>query len=146
MVSSAPQQPAFVPLGQDLSWILAPLLELPGVLGGVIYSRDGLVLGAAPGLHRDTADPVAAIASSVLSAAQEMVRQNDDAAVTELVVGAGEGGVYYVTSAGDGAGMVLWAGPGIDMGRLAQEVQVQVSRLTGALNEASKSRTPAQRS
>ncbi|MFJ7997564.1 roadblock/LC7 domain-containing protein [Streptomyces sp. NPDC096310] len=133
------------PLAQDLSWIVTPLLELPHVTAAVVFSRDGLILGRSPDLLRETGEGMAALTGSALGVARTMVAtaSSDTDAVADLVVSTREGGVYYVAPAGAGSGLVLWASRGVDMGRLAREVQVQVSRLVAALDEASKSRTPS---
>lgn len=132
------------PLSQDLSWILTPLLELPCVVAGVVFSRDGLILGKASDLHRDVGDGMAALTGSALGVARRLVDTGsgggDEAA--DLVISTREGGVYYVAPAGSGSGLLLWATKGIDMGRMAREVQVQVSKLVTALDDAGKSRTP----
>ncbi|MFE2938474.1 roadblock/LC7 domain-containing protein [Streptomyces sp. NPDC059255] len=131
-----------IPLSADLSWILTPLLEAPCVVSGLLYSRDGLILGRAPGLDTDTADALAAATSSALSIAREVVRCSGGAGISDLVIGTADGGVYYIAPAGVGAGLALWAAAGVDLGRLAQETQVQVGRLATALDQASAARTP----
>ncbi|MFE4055004.1 roadblock/LC7 domain-containing protein [Streptomyces sp. NPDC059096] len=133
------------PLTQDLGWILAPLLELPHVTAGVVFSRDGLILGRSSDLLQETGEGMAALTGSALGVARTMVAtgSSDGDAVADLVISTREGGVYYVAPAGSGSGLVLWASRGVDMGRLAREVQVQVSKLVQALDEASKSRTPS---
>ncbi|MFC9431836.1 roadblock/LC7 domain-containing protein [Streptomyces sp. NPDC056987] len=144
MPSSDSQGSVFVaPLSQDLSWILTPLLELPCVTGGVVFSRDGLILGRSSDLFRETGEGMAALTGSALGVARTMVSTGsaEGDKVAELVISTREGGVYYVAPAGSGSGLVLWASRGVDMGRLAREVQVQVSKLVAALDEASRSRT-----
>ncbi|MFJ2175993.1 roadblock/LC7 domain-containing protein [Streptomyces sp. NPDC087851] len=148
MTTSSPTSQGAVfaaPLAQDLSWILTPLLELPHVAGGVVFSRDGLILGRSSDLLRETGEGMAALTGSALGVARTMVATGSSGsdAVADLVISTQDGGVYYVAPAGSGSGLVLWASRGVDMGRLAREVQVQVSKLVAALDEASKSRAPS---
>ncbi|MEV0844685.1 roadblock/LC7 domain-containing protein [Streptomyces sp. NPDC049954] len=133
------------PLARNLSWVLEPLLELPHVEGGVVFSRDGLILGSAPSVSTDDGEAVAAVTSSTLGSVRALVDRaggGADQGIDEVVVSTPKG-LYYVAPAGEGAGLVLWAGREADMGRLAYEVQVQVSKLVAALTEAAKSRAPS---
>lgn len=52
------------------SWVLDPITKIKGVRNAVILSADGMVVGASDSADRDTADKIAAMASSLQSAAR----------------------------------------------------------------------------
>jgi hypothetical protein len=132
------------PLPLDVSWVLAPLLALPGVARGVVLSRDGLILGGSADVLGEVGERTAAMTSSVLGAARALCEGLSDSAVQEvedIVISAG-GGYYYIAPAGDRAAIVVAATRATNIGSLAYEVQLQVQKLIKALTEASTARTP----
>jgi predicted regulator of Ras-like GTPase activity (Roadblock/LC7/MglB family) len=132
------------PLPLDVSWVLAPLLALPGVARGVVLSRDGLILGGSAHLTVEAGERTAAMTSSVLGAARAMCEGLTDGAIGEvvdIVISAGTG-YFYIAPAGDRAAIVVAATGAVNVGSLAYEVQLQVQKLIKALNDASSARTP----
>ncbi|SDH70316.1 roadblock/LC7 domain-containing protein [Nonomuraea jiangxiensis] len=132
------------PLSLDVSWVLSPLLALPGVTSGVVLSRDGLILGGSPDVSVETGERTAAMTSSVLGAARalcEGLSNGADGEVVDIVISAGSG-YYYIAPAGDRAAIVVAATGAVNVGSLAYEVQHQVQKLIKALNDASAARTP----
>ncbi|MFD1542608.1 roadblock/LC7 domain-containing protein [Nonomuraea guangzhouensis] len=128
----------------DVSWVLSPLLALPGVTRGVVLSRDGLILGGSSDVSTETGERAAAMTSSVLAAARALCDGLSDGSedeVVDIVISAGSG-YYYVAPAGDRAAIVVAATGAVNIGSLAYEVQLQVQKLIKALDEASAARVP----
>ncbi|MEV0146429.1 MULTISPECIES: roadblock/LC7 domain-containing protein [unclassified Nonomuraea] len=135
------------PLSLDVSWVLAPLLALPGVSRGVVLSRDGLILGGSAGTSVESGERAAAMTSSVLGAARALcdgLSNGADGEVVDIVISAGTG-YYYIAPAGERAAIVVAATGAVNIGSLAYEVQLQVQKLIKALDEASAARTPGVR-
>ncbi|MFI7444469.1 roadblock/LC7 domain-containing protein [Nonomuraea indica] len=135
------------PLSLDVSWVLSPLLALPGVARGVVLSRDGLVLGGSADVNAETGERAAAMTSSVLGAARALclgLGNGGDGEVVDIVISA-DTGYYYIAPAGDRAAIVVAATSSVNVGSLAYEVQLQVQKLIKALDEASAARTPGTR-
>ncbi|TDE27150.1 histidine kinase [Nonomuraea mesophila] len=135
------------PLPLDVSWVLSPLLALPGVVSGVVLSRDGLILGGSADVTTESGERAAAMTSSVLGAARALcagLSNGTDDEVVDIVISAGSG-YYYVAPAGDRAAIVVAATGVVNIGALAYEVQLQVQKLIKALDEASAARVPGVR-
>lgn len=131
----------------DVSWVLSPLLALPGVVRGVVLSRDGLILGGSSDVSAESGERAAAMTSSVLGAARALcdgLSNGAESEVVDIVISAGSG-YYYVAPAGDRAAIVVAATGAVNIGALAYEVQLQVQKLIKALNEASAARVPGVR-
>ncbi|MEV0352436.1 roadblock/LC7 domain-containing protein [Nonomuraea sp. NPDC050680] len=131
----------------DVSWVLSPLLALPGVTRGVVLSRDGLILGGSADVSAESGERAAAMTSSVLGAARALcdgLSNGTEGEVVDIVISAGSG-YYYVAPAGDRAAIVVAATGAVNIGSLAYEVQLQVQKLIKALNEASAARVPGVR-
>ncbi|MFB7943584.1 roadblock/LC7 domain-containing protein [Kitasatospora phosalacinea] len=120
---------------EDLSWVLTPLLDLPGVQNAVIATGDGLVTGQSADLGRDGADRVAAMTASLHAAARAFTTAFTGAekvALNQTVVES-EHGYAVVTPAGENSSLAVFALPGADLGTIAYQMQVQVAALARAL-------------
>ncbi|GAA2101161.1 hypothetical protein GCM10009759_34600 [Kitasatospora saccharophila] len=120
---------------EDLSWVLTPLLDLPGVQNAVIATGDGLVTGHSADLGRDGADRVAAMTASLHAAARAFTTAFTGAekvALNQTVVES-EHGYAVVTPAGENSSLAVFALPGADLGTIAYQMQVQVAALARAL-------------
>ena len=87
---------------EDIRWTLDGLLKLPGVRHALVLTPDGLVRTYSEGLHRDTADRMAAVLASYQAAARTMAESCGEPegswqqGVTEF-----GGGFVFLISAGD---------------------------------------------
>lgn len=63
------------PLLRDMSWVLTPLLEVPGVVHALVLSGDGMIQGATQSLTREAGEGASAMASAVQGACKELVRK-----------------------------------------------------------------------
>ncbi|MFI8854964.1 roadblock/LC7 domain-containing protein [Streptomyces sp. 891-h] len=110
----------------DLSWLLTGLVErVPHTRSALLLSSDGLVK-AAHGLEPDTADHMAALASGLYSLARSAgVRFADGDGVRQVVVEL-DTSLLFVTTAGQGACLAVFAGSEADAGVLGYEMAMLV--------------------
>ncbi|WP_326688737.1 MULTISPECIES: roadblock/LC7 domain-containing protein [unclassified Streptomyces] len=121
MVSEAPiRQTA------DLSWLLTGLVErVPHARSALLLSSDGLVK-AFHGLETDTADHMAALASGLYSLGRSAgVRFADGDNVRQVVVEL-DTSLLFVTTAGHGACLAVFAGSEADAAVLGYEMAMLV--------------------
>ncbi|MBQ0866657.1 roadblock/LC7 domain-containing protein [Streptomyces smyrnaeus] len=110
----------------DLSWLLTGLVErVPHTRSALLLSSDGLVK-AAHGLETDTADQMAALASGLYSLGRSAgVRFADGDGVRQVVVEL-DTSLLFVTTAGQGACLAVFAGSEADAGVLGYEMAMLV--------------------
>ncbi len=126
----------------EISWVLTPLLELPGVLHAVIATGDGLVEGASEDLSREAAERVAAMTATVHAAARAFTTAFTDDETPKLAqtVVESELGFAIVVPAGQNTSLSVFASPDAQLGNVAYQMQVQVAALSRAM--ASPARHP----
>ncbi|MQS14415.1 roadblock/LC7 domain-containing protein [Streptomyces kaniharaensis] len=126
----------------EISWVLTPLLELPGVLHAVIATGDGLVEGASDGLGRASAERVAAMTATVHAAARAFTTAFTDTAQPRLAQTVVESDLGYaiVVPAGENTSLAVFTSTDAQLGNVAYQMQVQVAALGRAL--ASPPRRP----
>lgn len=138
------------PYIQDLSWVLEPLMELPGVTHGVILSRDGLALGGSATLPREVREAVAAVTATILGGSRALAgtlpirgpQSGEEPADIDDVVISARGGFFFLAPAAQRAALIVTATPRVDVGQIAYHVRLQTTRLARALEQASSPRTP----
>ncbi|WP_405719664.1 roadblock/LC7 domain-containing protein [Streptomyces sp. NBC_01537] len=116
---------------QDMSWVLEPLLVLPGVVHGLVLSTDGMVQGASPGLTREAGEGASAMMSALQGAARTMgaaLSGDIDTQVRQVVVETSNGFVFAVP-AGQNTVLAVFAATGVDMGVVTHHMQIQVNTL-----------------
>lgn len=123
------------PVAGDLAWVLAPLLELPGVRHALIATGDGLVEGASPELERASAERVAAMTATVHAAARAFTTAftDDETPELEQTVVESRHGFAIVVPAGHNTSLALFASPDAQLGNIAYQMQVQVAALARAM-------------
>jgi predicted regulator of Ras-like GTPase activity (Roadblock/LC7/MglB family) len=120
---------------EDASWVLEPLLALPGVQHGLVVTSDGLVWGASPSLSRETAECASAMMSALRGAARALssaLSGDPDTLVRQIVVETGSGYVFALP-AGRHSVLALYTGRDVDMGDVTYAMQCQVASLAGML-------------
>jgi predicted regulator of Ras-like GTPase activity (Roadblock/LC7/MglB family) len=124
------------PTAEDLSWVLAPLLELPGVQHALIATGDGLMEGASPGLDRASAERVAAMTATLHAAARAFTTAftNDERPLLAQTVVESAEGFAVVVPAGQNTSLALFASPDTQLGNIAYQMQVQVAALARVMN------------
>ncbi|MGW3783560.1 roadblock/LC7 domain-containing protein [Micromonospora chokoriensis] len=112
----------------DLTWLLNDLVSRIGqVEHAVVLSVDGLLVASSAGLVRDDGEHLAAIASSIQSLAKGAGTRFNGGAVRQTIVEM-ESSFLFVTAAGRGACLAALASENADVGLVAYEMAMLVSR------------------
>ncbi|WP_106402042.1 roadblock/LC7 domain-containing protein [Actinocorallia populi] len=113
----------------DLNWLLDNLVtRVAQVRQAVVLSSDGLVVGQSRELARDDAEHLAALASGFQSLARSTGEQFQGGAVRQTIVEMDEA-FLFVTSAGQGANLAVLADAKADVGVIAYEMAMLVTRV-----------------
>jgi predicted regulator of Ras-like GTPase activity (Roadblock/LC7/MglB family) len=119
------------PLGpsENMSWLLNNLVKkVPEVTYVIVLSSDGLLLATSLGMNRMTADQLAAVASGFNSLARGAGRFFGGGNVRQTIVEM-EQGFLFVTAVGDGSCLAILSSPGADIGLIAYEMALLVTRV-----------------
>ncbi|GAA2728133.1 roadblock/LC7 domain-containing protein [Actinocorallia aurantiaca] len=126
----------------DLNWLLDNLVtRVVQVRQALVLSSDGLVIGQSKGLARDDAEHLAALASGFQSLARSTGEQFQGGAVRQTIVEMDEA-FLFVTSAGQGANLAVLADSKADVGVIAYEMAMLVTRV--GLHLSARPRTASQ--
>ena len=118
-----PQQSA------NLTWLLDDLVErVPSAHQAVVLSADGLLMGANSGTVREDAEHLSAMAAGFQSLAKGASRHFQAGPVRQTVVEM-ESAFLFVTAAGQGACLTVLAGSDADLGLVAYEMAMLVTRV-----------------
>ena len=113
----------------ELSWLLDAMLErVVEARHIVLLSSDGLRIAASRGLEREEAEHLSAVASGFQSLARGTAVHFQAGGVRQTIVEM-ERGFLFVTAAGHGACLALLAEEGADVGVIAYEMALLVSRV-----------------
>jgi predicted regulator of Ras-like GTPase activity (Roadblock/LC7/MglB family) len=114
---------------ESMSWLLNNLVKkVPEVTYVIALSSDGLLLATSRGMDRPTADQLAAVASGFNSLARGAGRFFGGGSVRQTIVEMDQG-FLFVTAVGDGACLAILSGPGADIGLIAYEMALLVTRV-----------------
>jgi uncharacterized protein len=112
----------------DFSWLIGNFANhTPGVAHAMVVSADGLPVAVSERLDRPKADQLAAIASGLASLTQGGARCMDGGPVTQTVVEM-DRGLLVVMAISDGSCLAVLAASSCDVGVVAYEMTVLVSR------------------
>ena len=112
-----------------LGWLLDDLVDrVPSASKAVVLSVDGLLMGSSRGLPRDEAEHMAAIAAGFQSLARGTTRHFNAGAVRQTVVEM-EAAFLFVSAAGHGACLAVYADANSDIGLIAYEMAMLVKRV-----------------
>lgn len=130
--------------GADLNWLLDDLVErVPSAQQVVLLSADGLLMAASRDLSQEGAEHMAAMAAGVQSLARGASRHFQTGPVRQTVIEM-DSAFLFVTDAGRGACLAVLAGAKSDIGVIAYEMAMLVTRVGQSLNAPSRTpRTPA---
>lgn len=121
------------PSASGLNWLLDDLVErVPSAQQAVVLSADGLLMAASRGLGRDDAEHFAAMAAGFQSLAKGASRHFAAGPVRQTVIEM-ESAYLFVTAAGQGACMALLSGADSDLGLIAYEMAMLVTRVGASL-------------
>ncbi|MBQ1071698.1 roadblock/LC7 domain-containing protein [Micromonospora sp. C31] len=127
----------------DLDWLLDELVErVPPARQAVVLSADGLLVGSSAGMDRADAEHLSALASGFSSLARGTSRQVAGGAVRQTVVEM-ESAYLFVTAAGQGACLAVVSDADADIGLVAYEMAMLVTRVGENLSAPARSTTGA---
>ena len=113
----------------NLTWLLDDLVErVPPARQAVVLSADGLLLGASATLSREDAEHLSAMAAGFQSLAKGASRHFGAGPVRQTVVEMASA-FLLVTAAGQGACLAVLADSDADLGLVAYEMAMLVTRV-----------------
>ncbi|GAA1603426.1 roadblock/LC7 domain-containing protein [Actinoplanes couchii] len=122
----------------NITWLLDDLVErLPEARQAVVLSADGLLLGSNERMRREDAEHLSAIAAGFQSLAKGASRHLDSGAVRQTVVEM-EDAFLLVTAAGSGACLAVVASTSADLGLIAYEMALLITRVGQNLEAPSR--------
>jgi predicted regulator of Ras-like GTPase activity (Roadblock/LC7/MglB family) len=123
----------------NLTWLLDDLVErVPPARQAVVLSADGLMMGASAALSREDAEHLSAMAAGFQSLAKGASRHFRAGPVRQTVVEM-ESAFLFVTAAGHGACLAVLAANDADLGLIAYEMAMLVTRVGQTMNAPSRS-------
>lgn len=123
----------------DLSWLLDDLVErVAEVKQAVVLSADGLLIAASRGLSREDAEHLAAVASGFQSLARGAGRQFRGGSVRQTIIEM-DTMFLFVTAAGQRANLAVIGSEDSDVGLVAYEMAMLVTRVGQYLTTPSRS-------
>lgn len=116
-------------LSSGLDWLLDDLTKrLSYVRHALVLSNDGLVTGASEGLRPQDAEHLAAVASGLHSLAKGSAAHFRAGRVRQTAIEF-DGGMLFVTAAGDGSCLCVLSTADADTGQIAYEMTLMVNRV-----------------
>jgi predicted regulator of Ras-like GTPase activity (Roadblock/LC7/MglB family) len=113
----------------DLAWLLDDLVErVREAEHGIVLSTDGLLLAASSGLRVEDAEHLSAVASGLQSLARGVGDRFQGGAVRQTIVEM-KSAYLLVTVAGQGACLAVLCGGDADVGLVAYEMAMLVTRV-----------------
>jgi predicted regulator of Ras-like GTPase activity (Roadblock/LC7/MglB family) len=113
----------------QLDWLLDDLVaRVPRVTKAVILSRDGLVIGASDRLTREDSEYLCAAAAGLQSLARGTSQHFGAGAVRQTIIEM-ESAFLFVMAAGEGSCLAALAEQGADVGLVAYEMALLVTRV-----------------
>jgi uncharacterized protein len=115
-----------------LDWLVNDFVRrIAGVSHSLVVSGDGLKLAVSDQIESSRADPLAAVASALVSLTRGAAKVFEADPVTQTIVEMA-GGYLFVTSISDGSALAVFAEPHCDIGMIGYEMTLLVARV-GAL-------------
>ena len=125
-----------------LDWLLDDLVErVESAQHAVVLSADGLLIGGSAGLGRDDAEHLSAVASGFQSLARGVGRQFNGGGVRQTIVEM-DNSFLFVTAAGQGACLAVLSAADSDIGVIAYEMAMLVTRVGQYLTAPSRTGAP----
>jgi predicted regulator of Ras-like GTPase activity (Roadblock/LC7/MglB family) len=113
----------------DLTWLVDDLVNRVDMARqAVVLSADGLLMAASRGLEREDAEHLSAVASGFQSLARGAGRRFGGGAVRQTIIEM-ESAFLFVTAAGQGACLAVLAAEEADVGLIAYEMAMLVTRV-----------------
>jgi predicted regulator of Ras-like GTPase activity (Roadblock/LC7/MglB family) len=113
----------------DLTWLVDDLINRVGpARHAVVLSADGLLIASSGGLGRDDAEHLSAVAAGFQSLARGAGRRFAGGSVRQTIVEM-DSAFLFVTAAGSGACLAVLAAEDADVGLIAYEMAMIVTRV-----------------
>lgn len=120
-------------------WLLDDLVgRVPSVRQSVLLSVDGLLMGASRELTREDAEHLSAVAAGFQSLARGAGRHFGGGSVRQTIIEM-ESAFLFVTAAGRGACLAVLADAEADIGLIAYEMAMLVTRVGEVMSSPSRS-------
>jgi uncharacterized protein len=131
-----------MPRSSQLDWLLDDLVRrVPRVSKAVILSRDGLAVGSSAGLAREDSEYLCAAAAAFQSLAKGTSQHLGGGAVRQTVIEM-ESAFLFVMAAGEGSCLAVLALQGADVGLVAYEMALAVTRVGQHLTVGQRAPAP----
>ncbi|MFI5955050.1 roadblock/LC7 domain-containing protein [Cryptosporangium sp. NPDC051539] len=128
----------------ELNWLLDDLVDrVPHAAQAVLLSSDGLLIGGSRGLSREDGEHLAAVASGFQSLARGAGRYFGGGAVRQTIIEM-ENAFLFVTAAGRGACLAVLGDAESDVGLIAYEMAMLVTRVGTYLTTSPRSTAQSQ--
>lgn len=125
--------PAQLRTPQEFGWLVSNFVaSTPGVSHALIVSSDGLPLLASDGLPEDLADPLAAIASGILSLGSNIASQVGGGTCDQILLRLTRGHFIFM-GIGELAGLGVLVQAGANLGAVAHQMAQLVASVGHAL-------------
>jgi predicted regulator of Ras-like GTPase activity (Roadblock/LC7/MglB family) len=129
----------------DLTWLLDDLVaRVREAEHGIVLSTDGLLLAASQGLSQADAEHLSAVAAGIQSLAQGAGERFNGGAVRQTII-AMKSAYLVVTVAGEGACLAVLCAHDADVGLVAYEMAMLVTRVGQYLTSRARSENPSAR-
>ncbi|WP_331732702.1 roadblock/LC7 domain-containing protein (plasmid) [Streptomyces sp. NBC_00015] len=129
MTETASSQPSST-TGDDLSWVLKPIADTARVRHAVIASSDGMLVAKSESLDRDTAEGIAAMSCSGISAIRAAADQALNApSPIETVTTVSKEGIVIIMPAAYNTFLVVAGERDMAIGTVANTVALQARKL-----------------
>ena len=128
----------------ELNWLLDELVDrVPHAQRAVLLSSDGLMIGGSRGLNREDGEHLAAVAAGFQSLARGAGRYFGGGAVRQTIIEM-ESAFLFVTAAGRGACLAVLGDAESDVGLIAYEMAMLVTRVGTYLSTSPRSAAQSQ--
>lgn len=123
---------------EQLDWLLVDFVQgTPGVLHGLVVTRDGLRLAASERMDVGMADRLSAVTSGLVSLAHT-VAQAFGAGPMEQTIVEMHGGYLFVTPISAASALALFTDRNCDMGMVGYEMTLLAERVGHVLTPAAR--------
>jgi predicted regulator of Ras-like GTPase activity (Roadblock/LC7/MglB family) len=127
----------------ELAWLIDDLVSrTPAAERAVVLSADGLLLASSTSVPRAEAEQLSAVAASLFGLSRGAAKRFGKGSVRQAVVEM-SGGYLFVAAGGVGACVALIADADADVGLIAYEIAMLVTRVGEYLSAPARTPTPA---
>jgi predicted regulator of Ras-like GTPase activity (Roadblock/LC7/MglB family) len=123
----------------DITWLVNDLVDrVAHVEQAVVLSHDGILIAKSGGLDREDAEHLSAVAAGLHGLARGAGRRFGRGAVRQTIIEM-ENGFLFVAAGGDGACIAVLGAEDADVGLIAYEMEMLVTRVGQYLSTPARS-------